>query len=159
MPRILEPRYRIFEDDLSDEETRALLALHLAGMQASSPPGTVFALDLSGLKQPGVTVWTAREGGRVAGIGALKMLGGGEAEVKSMRTHPDHLRRGVAAMLLLHVLAEARARGVSRLSLETGVGPDFIAAHALYLKHGFVIGEKFAEYENNGFSTFFHRDL
>ncbi len=157
--RILEPRYRIFEDDLSGEETRALLALHLAGMQAASPPGTVFALDLSGLKKPGVTIWTARQGERCAGIGALKLLGGGNAEVKSMRTHPDHLRQGVGEMLLLHIIAQARATGLSRLSLETGMGPDFAAAHTLYLKHGFVIGEKFADYEDNGFSTFFHREL
>ena len=39
-------------------------------MAADSPPGHVFALDLSGLRAPGVTVWTARAAGRVAAPGA-----------------------------------------------------------------------------------------
>ncbi len=157
--RLLEPRYQIREDDLSGEETRGLLALHLAGMHAASPPGTVFALDLSGLKTPGVTVWTAWEDRRIAGIGALKLLGDGSAEVKSMRTHPDYLRQGVAELLLLHVIAAARAQKVSRLSLETGTSAEFEPAHALYLKHGFVAGGAFADYEDNGFSRFFHLPL
>src|SRR4051794_15390678 len=108
----------IREDDLSGEATRALLALHLAGMHANSPPGHAFALDLSGLQAPNVTVWTAWDGGSLAGIGALKALGDGAG--KSMRTHPQHLRKGVAATLLEHMIGEARARGLRRLSLETG---------------------------------------
>ena len=80
--------FEIREDDLSSAETRSLLKLHLAGMHANSPPASVFALDLSGLQVPDVTVWTAWREGRAAGVGALKMLGGGAAEVKSMRTHP-----------------------------------------------------------------------
>ena len=73
-------------DDLSGEPTRALLRLHLQGMHANSPPGHVFALDLSGLAAPGVTVWSAWIGEAVAGIGALKDLGGGAGALKSMRT-------------------------------------------------------------------------
>jgi hypothetical protein len=76
---------RIEQDDLSGEATRALLALHLSGMHRSSPPGQVFALDVSGLQQPNVTVWTAWDGHSIAGMGALKLLGGGIGEVKSMR--------------------------------------------------------------------------
>ena len=110
--------YDIREDDLTGEATRELLRLHLAGMHASSPPGSVFALDLSGLKTPGVTVWTAWHGDTVAGVGALKEHADGTGEVKSMSTHPDHLRRGTAAALLEHIIAEARARNLWRLSLE-----------------------------------------
>jgi putative acetyltransferase len=110
----------ISEDDLSGEETRALLALHLSGMQAGSPPGHSFALDLMGLRVPGVTAWTARRDGSLAGIGALKAIGDGTGEIKSMRTHPAHLRKGVAAALLEHIIETARARRYRRLSLETG---------------------------------------
>jgi len=134
----------IREDDLSGAQTRALLALHLAGMHAHSPPGTVHALDLSGLKTPDVTVWTAWRGGTIAGMGALKSLGGAHGEIKSMRTHPDHLRQGVAAALLDHIIAEACARGWRRLSLETGSGPAFEASLALYRKRGFVSCEALA---------------
>lgn len=151
--------FEIHPDDLTSEPTRRLLALHLAGMHASSPPGSVFALDLSGLKAPGVTVWSVREGDDVIGIGALKELGGGGGEVKSMRTHPDHLRRGVAALLLDHIIAEARSRGATRLSLETGSGPAFEPALALYRKRGFVDGEAFADYRPSAFNQFLHLAL
>lgn len=149
----------IHEDNLSGEATRALLALHLSGMHASSPPGHVFALDLSGLQAPNVTVWTAWDDGSVAGIGALKLLGDGTGEVKSMRTHPDHLRKGVASAILEHIITEARARGLRRLSLETGSGPAFEPALALYRKRGFIDGEAFADYVRSDFNQFLHLEL
>jgi putative acetyltransferase len=149
----------IREDDLSGAQTRALLALHLAGMHAHSPPGTVHALDLSGLKTPDVTVWTAWRGGTIAGMGALKSLGGAHGEIKSMRTHPDHLRQGVAAALLDHIIAEAGARGWRRLSLETGSGPAFEASLALYRKRGFVSCEAFGGYASTTFNQFLHMDV
>ena len=151
--------FEIRRDDLSGEATLALLALHLAGMRAGSPPGSVFALDLSGLLSPEVTVWTVRDGGEVVGIGALKALPDGSGELKSMRTHPDHLRRGVAAFLLDHVIAEARTRGLSRLSLETGSGPAFDPALSLYRRRGFVDGEPFSDYERSSFNRFLHLRL
>jgi putative acetyltransferase len=149
----------IAEDDLSGAATRALLALHLAGMRASSPPGSVFALDLSGLLRPDVTVWSAREGDAVLGIGALRLLGGGRAEIKSMRTHPEHLRRGVASLILARILDEARRRGLARLSLETGRGPAFEPALVMYRRNGFTDGPAFGDYRPNAFSRFLHRDL
>lgn len=151
--------FAIREDDLSSEATRALLALHLSGMHANSPPGHVFALDLFGLKAPGITVWTAWEGDDVAGIAALKDLGGGAGEIKSMRTHPGHLRKGVAAGLLDHIVAEARQRGMRRLSLETGSGPAFEPAVALYRSRGFAEGEAFGDYIRSAFNRFLYLDL
>jgi len=149
----------IREDDLSGAEVRGLLALHLSGMAATSPPGHVFALDLSGLKAPGVAVWTAWAGEEIAGIGALKLLGGGSGEIKSMRTHPDHLRTGVAAALLDHIISAARARGLTRLSLETGSGAAFEPALALYRKRGFANGAAFGDYEASAFNQFLHLEL
>jgi putative acetyltransferase len=146
-------------DDLTGEATQALLRLHLAGMQASSPPDSVFALDLSGLRAPGVSVWSAWHAGRIAGIAALRQLGAGAAELKSMRTHPDFLRQGVAAALLEHVIAVARERGIGRLSLETGSGAAFEPALALYRGRGFVDGEAFAEYRRSDFNQFLHLSL
>ncbi|KZB99412.1 putative N-acetyltransferase YsnE [Methylobacterium radiotolerans] len=148
--------FEVAQDDLSDGQTRALLALHLAGMHASSPPGSVFALDLSGLRAPGVTVWTARRGGRVASVGALRMATDGWAEVKSMRTHPDFLRQGAGAAILDTIIAAAAARGARRLSLETGCGPAFAPALALYRRRGFVNGPAFGTYLPSEFNQFFH---
>ena len=147
------------QDDLSSAPTRALLALHLAGMHQNSPPGHVFALDLSGLQQPNVTVWSAWDEDAIAGIGALKILGEGVGEVKSMRTHPDHLRKGVGRIILERIIEEARSRGCHRLSLETGSGKPFEAALSLYRKRGFVDGAAFGEYEKSAFNQFLHLDL
>lgn len=150
----------IREDDLSGEQTRELLRLHLSGMHASSPgPEYVFALDLSGLQAPGVTVWTAWVGERIAGIGALKVWHDGTGEVKSMRTHPDFLRRGVGAALLERIIGEARTRGMRRLSLETGSGAAFDPALVLYRNRGFVDGEPFGDYVRSDFNQFLHLPL
>lgn len=146
-------------DDLSGEPTRTLIAYHLADMQGASPPGTSFALDLSGLTSPGVTLWTAWREDRLLGMGALKRLDPLSGEVKSMRTHPDHLRQGVAARLLDHIIAEARARGLRRLSLETGTGETFEPALSMYRKWGFRAGEPFGDYAPSDFNQFFHLSL
>jgi putative acetyltransferase len=146
-------------DDLTGEPTRALLALHLGGMHENSPPGHVFALDLSGLQAPNVTVWSAWDGPALVGLAALKELGDGTGELKSMRTDPRHLGKGVATALLEHVIGEARRRGLRWLSLETGSGPAFEPALALYRKRGFVDGEAFAEYRRSGFNQFLHLAL
>jgi putative acetyltransferase len=155
----MDHRLKIRLDDLSGAPTRALLAMHLSGMHANTPPGHVFALDLSGLQAPNVTVWSAWEGAAICGIGALKQHDAALGEVKSMRTHPDHLRKGVGAALLERIIDEARARGLRRLSLETGRGPAFEAALALYRKRGFVDGEAFGDYEGSEFNQFLHLDL
>lgn len=146
-------------DDLSSDAVRDLLRLHLAGMHAASPPGSVFALDVSGLRDRAVTVWTLWRGEQVAGIAALKMLDARAGEIKSMRTHPDHLRRGVAEAMLRHIVAEARTRGLVRLSLETGSGPAFEPALTLYRRHGFANGGPFADYAQSDFNRFLHLDL
>jgi putative acetyltransferase len=149
----------IRQDDLSGDATRALLTLHLSGMHENTPAGHVFALDLSGLRAANVTVWSAWDGDAIAGIGALKELGDGTAEVKSMRTHPAHLRKGVGAALLEHIIGAARSRGVRRLSLETGRGPAFEPALALYRKRGFKDGEAFGDYARSEFNQFLHLAL
>ena len=151
--------FAIREDDLSSVATRELLRLHLEGMHATSPPGSVFALDLAGLRASGVTVWTAWIGDAVAGIGALKDLGDRTGEIKSMRTHPGFLRRGIASALLEHIIDVARTRGMTRLSLETGSGPSFEPALALYRRRGFVDGDEFSQYKRSSFNQFLHLEL
>ena len=151
--------FDIREDDLSGNQARELIVLHLKGMHANSPPGSVFALDLSGLKDPSVTVWSAWRGEKIASIGALKMLGRDQAEVKSMRTHPDFLRKGAAAQLLEYIINVARERGVRVLSLETGSGDAFEPALALYRRRGFVRGEPFGGYIASAFNQYFHLRL
>jgi len=150
---------QICEDDLTEEKVKDLLALHLSGMQSNSPAESVFALDISGLKHPDVTVWTVRVGKEVAAIGALKQLDGTNGELKSMRTHPDFVRMGFAKRLLDHIVLIAKRRGYRRLSLETGSGAEFEAALQLYRNNGFVAGPAFGEYAKSEFNQFFHLAL
>ncbi|MBC3971682.1 GNAT family N-acetyltransferase [Xanthomonas translucens pv. secalis] len=138
---------------------RALLAYHLQQMQAQSPPGSVYALDLSGLQRADVTVWSAWRGEALAAVGALRVLDDGGGELKSMRTYPDVLRQGAAAALLEHIVAAARAASLHRLSLETGSGAAFDAALALYRRRGFRNGSAFADYLPSAFNQFLHLAL
>ena len=146
-------------DDLSGRQVQTLLAEHLAGMHKNSPPDSVYALDLSGLRMPSVSVWTAWEGDELMGIGALKQLSLSTGEIKSMRTDSRHLRQGVGAALLDYIISEARRRGYRRLSLETGSGPEFEAALSLYRKCGFKTGDAFGDYQSSAFNQFLHLDL
>lgn len=145
--------------DLGEPQVRALVAFHQRAMIEGSPPGASFALDLGGLQAENVSVWAARVGGRIAAIGAMKRLDAARGEIKSMRTHPDFLRRGLAAALLETIIAHARAQGLSVLSLETGSGPDFAAALALYRRRGFVNGPAFGDYSLTAFNQCLHLAL
>ena len=151
--------WRIVEDDLSGAAIRALLEQHFAGMLANSPAGSCHFLDFDGLRAGDVTFWSIHKGEDLAGCGALKMLDGAHGEIKSMRTAEAFLRQGVAAHLLVHIVAEARSRGLERLSLETGSGPAFEAALALYRRHGFEDCDPFADYKPDPFSRFMTRKL
>ena len=155
----MSPTFTIHPTDFSNPQTRELLALHLAGMHDNTPAGHVFALDLSGLRVPEIEVWTVHQLDRVAGIGALKRLNDQTGELKSMRTHPDFLRQGVARTLLDHLIHRARSAGMKTLSLETGRGSSFEPALALYQSRGFQPGEAFGDYQASEFNQFFHLPL
>ena len=146
-------------DDLSDRRVQDLLATHLAGMHANSPPGTNYALNLSGLKSPDVSVWTAWNDEELMGIGALKQLSPASGEIKSMRTDSQHLRKGVGLSILNHIIAEAQRRGYQRLSLETGSGEAFEPALNMYRNSGFKNGEVFGGYTPSPFNQFLHLEL
>lgn len=139
-------------DDLRGPEIAALLQEHLDAMAVHSPPGCVHALDLDALRSAEVSFWSAWQNSTLAGCGALKELDATHGEIKSMRTATSHLRQGVAAALLEHIIQISRERGYHRLSLETGSGEPFAPAHALYTRFGFKRCAPFADYADNSFS-------
>jgi putative acetyltransferase len=145
--------------DFADPRVKALLTAHLQGMHAASPPGHVFALDWSGLQKPDISFYTGWVGDALVVIGALKDLGAGLGEIKSMRVPGDQLGKGYGKAMLFHIIAQARRRCLSRLSLETGSGPAFEPALALYRNHGFTVGVAFADYVPSEFCQFYHLDL
>ena len=146
-------------DDVRGPEIAALLQEHLRDMHRVSPPESVHALDLESLRQPDITFWTMWDAGRLAGCGALKELDSQHGEIKSMRTASSHRRQGVATQLLQHLLAEAKQRGYTRVSLETGSMDFFLPARALYASFGFEPCPPFADYTADPNSIFMTKAL
>ncbi|MDF1704554.1 MAG: GNAT family N-acetyltransferase [Aeromicrobium sp.] len=144
---------------LDRDDVRALLAEHLVEMRATSPAESVHALPLEALRAEDITLWTARAGDVLVGCGALKDLGDGHVEIKSMRTAVAARGRGVGRRLLRHLLEEARRRGGTRVSLETGTQDHFAAARRLYERHGFVPVAPFGSYVLDPSSAFYSREL
>ncbi|MFD3460640.1 GNAT family N-acetyltransferase [Nocardia fluminea] len=154
-PTAAVDQLRVVTDDLAGAEIRALLAAHHAEMADTTPACSMHALDLTALRDPAVTVWSAWSGDDLVGCGALKELDREHAEIKSMRTADGHTGRGVAAAVLDHLVAAARERGYRRLSLETGAEDFFAPARRLYLRHGFTECCPFGSYDADPLSRYF----
>jgi putative acetyltransferase len=106
--------------DTFDPRVIAMLDHHVAAARAQTAPGSAHALDLAGLRASDVAFWTGWDGETLVATGALKMLSADHGEVRSMHTLQTTRRRGFGGRMLRHIIAEARARGLKRLSLETG---------------------------------------
>ena len=144
----------IERDDLTRQEVRALLEEHLQDMHSLSPAESVHALDMEKLRQPDIDFWTAWDGPTLLGCGALRQLSGVHGEIKSMRSPKALRRRGAGRAILQHILKAASARGLQRLSLETGSAVAFHPAHRLYESAGFVRCGPFGDYLEDANSIF-----
>lgn len=150
---------QIVPGDLDDGRITDLLHVHLTRARSETAPGSAHALDLSGLRSPEISFWAAWEGEELLGVGALKRLSPMHGEVKSMHTVEARRGRGVGRAMLRHIIAQARAHGLSRLSLETGSWDYFRPAVSLYRRHGFVECPPFADYAEDPNSVFLSLDL
>ena len=140
-------------------EIAELLKEHLVSMFVHSPPESVHALPIEGLRSPDITFWSVWENGELLGCGALKELDPEHGEIKSMRTASADLRKGVARAVVRQIIAEAKRRGYRRLSLETGSMAAFEPARQLYAACGFTYCEPFADYVNDPNSAFMTLEL
>ncbi|NHA68560.1 GNAT family N-acetyltransferase [Phycicoccus flavus] len=140
--------------DLADPRVGDLVAEHLAEMEPTAPACSRHALTLEQFADPAVRLWVAEAGGGLVGSVALKDLGGGHVELKTMRVSPILRGSGLGRRLLAHALAAARAGGATRVSLETGAGEVFVPARSLYRRHGFTDCEPFGDYRPDRNSTF-----
>jgi putative acetyltransferase len=146
-------------DDLSGEPIRALIARHLAGMHASSPPESVHAFDVDELRKPDVIFWSVWHDDELAGCGALKRLDAERGELKSMRVADAFVGQGVGRAILERLLREAKRLGMRSVWLETGSTPPFLPALRLYESAGFSRCGPFDGYTEDSFSVFMTRTL
>jgi putative acetyltransferase len=150
---------RIVEGDLRDPRVVDLLHIHLTSARAETAPGSAHALDLTGLQSPDISFWTIWDDETLLGVGALKRLTADHGEVKSMHTAQSMRGKGAGTAMLRHIIATARASGISRLSLETGSWEYFRPARAFYRSHGFIECPPFADYVLDPNSVFMSLDL
>lgn len=141
--------------DFTDPALAAFLQAHLDDMEPTAPPESRHALDLAGLQRAEVRLWTASAGGAIVGTVALAALEPAHEELKSMRTDPEHRGKGIAAQLLAFAVEDARARGVERVSLETGAMAFFAPARRLYERSGFEPCGPFGTYADDPLSAYY----
>jgi putative acetyltransferase len=139
--------------DPNADDVRALLERHLTFARVESPPEHVHALNTGAWADPGLTLFGARRGGSLMGVGAIRRLDDTHAELKAMHTRAEARGQGVGQAMLTHLLRVAEARGYQRVSLETGTMDAFAPARALYLKAGFRPCPPFGRYTVNPYSV------
>lgn len=150
---------RIVRGDLADPRILALLATHLQQCRSETEPDSAHALDVTGLAQPGIEFFAAWDGEALLALGAVKRLGDGRGELKSMHTVAARRRSGAGAAMLTHLVDHARAQGLQRLSLETGSWDFFHPARRLYRRHGFRDCPPFTGYRPDRNSLFLTLNL
>lgn len=151
--------FRIVPGDFDDARVAALLAGHFAAMRSTGPEESCHVMPLDAMREADLDFFAAWDGETLAGVGAVKRLGGGHGEIKSMHTAAAYRRRGVGQATLDHLVAHAVALGLTRLSLETGAGDFFIPARAMYARNGFSVCEPFGDYRPDPNSVFMTRAL
>ncbi len=141
------------------EDLALLMQRHTADMHADTPPESIHMMDAGQLAVPDVSFFVLRDNGEPLAMGAFKRIDATHAEIKSMHVLAEARGRGLSRTMLDHLLTQAQAAGFSRLSLETGVQPTFIAARALYYKAGFVDCPPFEGYVEDPNSLFMTKTL
>lgn len=150
---------RIARESPTGPDLALLFARHSVDMRADTPPESIHMMDAGALETPGTAFFVLRDGDRPVGMGAFKRLDEAHAEIKSMHVLAEERGRGLSRRLLDHLLREAQAAGIRRLSLETGSHPAFLAARRLYERAGFTQCPPFEGYHEDPNSYFMTRLL
>jgi putative acetyltransferase len=146
--------FEIARADPRDERVRELVERHLTFGRSFTPLEDAHALEVDELLDPAIVLFAARDGEAVLGVGALKEIGDGHGELKTMHTAEAARGRGIGRAMLDRLLAEARRRGYRQVSLETGTMDAFAPARALYEGAGFTVCEPFGSYRESPHSVY-----
>jgi len=144
----------ILSANLDTPEFAALIDTHTELMLSLSPPGSCHFLPMDSLRTPDVTVWEMRDTETLVGCGALQELSPRHGEIKSMHMRSQRRGSGLGRTMLDHILNEARTRGYTRLSLETGSMDGFKPSRTLYQSCGFEVCPPFGDYVEDPNSVF-----
>lgn len=136
-----------------------LFGRHVAAMLADTPPESIHMLPRADLAREGIDFLVMRDGTEPVGMGAVKRIGPDHGEIKSMHVLAERRGEGLAQRMLDALVAQAGARGLARLSLETGAQDSFAAARALYARAGFAECGPFEGYGPDPNSVFMTRAL
>lgn len=125
------------------DDARALIEELEAGLSGDFEPHQRHGLSLNKIFQPHIAFFTARLDGKAVGCGGIAFEDG-FAELKRMYVRPDARGKGVVQAVIAQLEAEARARGVTHVLLETG---DVLhAAIRVYERAGFKRCGAFGDY-------------
>ncbi len=123
------------------EQSKAL------GLDADEVLGLFYPDDKDELRRrtapPGGRFFLARDAGQPAGCVAYVRLGADACELLHFYVSPAFRGRGVGALLLQRLLADAEAAGYRAMRLETATFMRH--AHVLYQAHGFRVREAYRE--------------
>ncbi len=150
----------IAEESPLAEDVGELMARHRTAMHEDTPPESIHMMEAGDLARPGIRFFVMRDAGAPVGMGAFKHLSdGSHAEIKSMHVLSEMRGRGLAAVLLNHLIGAAKDAGVARLSLETGSQDSFAAARGLYFRAGFAECGPFEGYALDPNSVYMTREI
>lgn len=149
----------IAEESPLNADLGLLMARHRDAMHADTPPESIHMMDAGALAAPGIRFFVMRRAGAPVAMGAFKRLAGAHAEIKSMHVLDEARGQGLARAMLDHLMAAAKADGITRLSLETGAQDSFAAARRLYEAAGFVPCDPFEGYATDPNSAFLTREI
>jgi putative acetyltransferase len=125
------------------DDARALVEALEAELSGNFEAHQRHGLSLDKIFQPHIAFFIARLDGEPVGCGGIAFEDG-FAELKRMYVRPDKRGRGIVQAIIACLEDEARARGVTRLLLETG---DVLhAAIRVYERAGFTRCEAFGDY-------------
>lgn len=144
---------------LTSPEAQALVRELDAELTARYPDegASFFRLDEAEVSRGRGAFVVAFEGDAAVACGAVRLLGGGDAEIKRMYVTRSHRGRGLARRVLEALESTARELGAQRLVLETGARqPEAIA---LYRSVGFAPIAPFGDYDESPFSLFFGKPV
>jgi putative acetyltransferase len=156
---MVQRRFRIVRQSPLTPDLAVVMARHTGDMHADTPRESIHMMDASQLAIPEVSFYVLRDGTQAIGMGAFKTLDPDHAEIKSMHVLAEYRGQGLSRVLLDHLMAEAGQAGFRRLSLETGSQPMFEPARRLYFRAGFDYCEPFGDYVVDPNSVFMTRTL